>query len=103
VANDHGARILGKNILAAAGFVLLPILAALERHSPNIAAFTKASSRLPPDTKGNVVNEACQPCHAEIYRSYSRTPLARASGLAEQELIPGELPPFLRRALPRLQ
>jgi hypothetical protein len=57
---------------------------------PAIAASTKVSSQVAPKAKGYVGNEACQR-YAEIYRSYSRTAMARASGPAERELIPGEL------------
>lgn len=35
-------------------------------------------------------DEACQPCHASIYRSYKRTPMAHASGAATDNLIPAD-------------
>jgi len=35
-------------------------------------------------------SEACKPCHAEIYESYSRTAMANASGPALQEVIPAD-------------
>ncbi|HEY6385846.1 MAG TPA: multiheme c-type cytochrome [Candidatus Acidoferrum sp.] len=43
------------------------------------------------DSKGYVGMEACSGCHASIYASYQKTAMARASGPATQELIPGEL------------
>ncbi len=39
---------------------------------------------------GYVGNEACARCHASIVESYKRTPMARASGPAEADLISGE-------------
>jgi hypothetical protein len=39
---------------------------------------------------GYVGNEACADCHAAIYQSYARTPMARASGPAEDNLIPAD-------------
>ncbi len=35
-------------------------------------------------------SEACSSCHSEIYRSYTKTVMARASGLAADGLITGE-------------
>jgi hypothetical protein len=35
-------------------------------------------------------DKACAHCHQEIYRSYQATPMARASGLAADGLLPGE-------------
>ena len=43
-----------------------------------------------PALKDYVGNEACKTCHADIYRTYSQTAMARASGPATQRLIPGE-------------
>lgn len=34
--------------------------------------------------------EACAGCHQKIYDSYSKTPMANASGPAIKEIIPGE-------------
>jgi tetratricopeptide (TPR) repeat protein len=42
------------------------------------------------ESKGYVGMEACSVCHAGIYASYRKTAMARASGPATQELIPGE-------------
>jgi hypothetical protein len=41
-----------------------------------------------PDANGYVGNEACAPCHASIYESYKRTPMAHASGPATEGLAP---------------
>jgi predicted CXXCH cytochrome family protein len=35
-------------------------------------------------------NDSCKPCHAALVTTYSQTAMARASGLATQDLIPGE-------------
>lgn len=77
--------VLGKwrhlGILAAFVFfsVFLPALA--QQHAPDSAL---------PGAKDYTGNDACKSCHADIYRSYSLTAMARASGPATQELMPGE-------------
>ncbi|HXY14631.1 MAG TPA: tetratricopeptide repeat protein [Terriglobales bacterium] len=42
------------------------------------------------DAGGSPGNEACAPCHADVYRSYVQTAMAQASGLAVQNLIAGD-------------
>ncbi|MGC1619892.1 MAG: tetratricopeptide repeat protein [Candidatus Acidiferrum sp.] len=42
------------------------------------------------DSEGYVGMEACSGCHSNIYASYQKTAMARASGPAIQGLIPGE-------------
>jgi predicted CXXCH cytochrome family protein len=37
-----------------------------------------------------VGNDACRPCHAQIYETYSRTPMSRTSGRAASGLLAGE-------------
>ena len=37
-----------------------------------------------------VGNEACARCHSSIYRSYSATAMAHASGLARENFIPAD-------------
>jgi predicted CXXCH cytochrome family protein len=37
-----------------------------------------------------VGNQACAPCHVEIYRAYSKTPMAQSSGRVSEGLNPGE-------------
>jgi len=69
-----------RGILAGFVFFLL-FLPALAQHAPDSA---------PVAARDYVGNEACKSCHADIYRSYSLTAMARASGPAAQELIPGE-------------
>ena len=39
---------------------------------------------------GYIGNEACAGCHAAIYASYMRTPMAQSSGPAEENLIAGD-------------
>jgi len=45
-----------------------------------------------PDANGYVGNEACAKCHASIYETYVRTPMAHASGPASENLIAGNFP-----------
>jgi hypothetical protein len=54
-------RILGKNILAAAGFVLLPILAALERHSPTSQPSRKHRLDYRPTPKATLSTKLASP------------------------------------------
>ena len=42
------------------------------------------------DAAGYVGNEACAGCHAAIYQSYARTPMARASGPAIENVVPAD-------------
>lgn len=45
----------------------------------------------PASPKGDYVgNEACTKCHSAIYKSYEQTPMAHSSGLAMDNLIPGD-------------
>jgi predicted CXXCH cytochrome family protein len=48
---------------------------------------TTAAGQNPP---GYVGNEACAKCHAAIYASYMRTPMAQSSGPADENLIAGD-------------
>jgi tetratricopeptide (TPR) repeat protein len=43
-----------------------------------------------PEPNGYVGNQACARCHSSIYESYSRTPMAHASGPASENLIPAD-------------
>jgi tetratricopeptide (TPR) repeat protein len=48
------------------------------------------SQTQPQKAKSEPGNEACSGCHAEIYKSYGKTVMANASGLAGDGLITGE-------------
>jgi len=48
------------------------------------------SSAAPQALKTADPDAACAKCHQQIYASYERTPMARASGLAADGLIPGD-------------
>ncbi len=37
-----------------------------------------------------VGNDACRPCHSQIYETYSRTPMSRTSGRATSGFVAGE-------------
>jgi tetratricopeptide (TPR) repeat protein len=56
-----------------------------ERNQAKSQSFTAEA-----DPTGYVGNEACAGCHASIYQSYQRTPMARASGLAIENVIPAD-------------
>jgi hypothetical protein len=43
-----------------------------------------------PQATGYVGNQACARCHASIYDSYARTPMAHASGPATENMVPAE-------------
>lgn len=43
-----------------------------------------------PDTNGYAENRACAGCHAALYQSYLKTPMARASGPASDDLMPAD-------------
>jgi Tfp pilus assembly protein PilF len=43
-----------------------------------------------PQSTSYIGNQACARCHAAIYESYSRTPMAHASGPALENLIPSD-------------
>lgn len=53
-----------------------------ERHLPT------APVTLAPES--NVGDEACSKCHSSLYNSYKQTPMAHASGLAMENLIPAD-------------
>lgn len=61
-----------------------------------VTALLSVASRLQPSTAKIEVdvsalgNEACAPCHTEIYKSYLATAMARASGPALNGFVPGE-------------
>ncbi len=53
--------------------------------SVRAASQTQAQS-----AKSDPGSEACSGCHTEIYKSYSKTEMAHSSGLARDEVTPGE-------------
>jgi predicted CXXCH cytochrome family protein len=67
-------------------FWLAPILLLAQEPQPP----AQKAPTPPAAAAGYVGSEGCQSCHAEIYRTYSMTAMAQASGPATQELIPGE-------------
>src|SRR5277367_875339 len=48
------------------------------------------ASHSAPDAAGYVGNEACAGCHAAIYKSYTQTAMARASGPAIENVVPAD-------------
>ena len=69
-------------VLKCATLLLLALLAS--------ASFLSAQSSPPLSSTGYVGNDVCAKCHAQIYASYIRTPMANASGPAGSNLIAGE-------------
>jgi hypothetical protein len=72
-------RVLRTVILA----ILITPSAAIATEAPPAAGENVAN-------KGYVGNEACARCHSSIYLSYMRTPMARASGPANKNIIPAD-------------
>ncbi len=55
-----------------------------------LASQSPAPASVKPDAHGYVGNEACAKCHASIFESYQRTPMANASGPATDNPIAGD-------------
>ncbi len=72
------------SIIASSVFGMLLIASA----SP--ASQSPAPASFKPDANGYVGNEACAKCHASIFESYQRTPMAHASGPATDNPIAGD-------------
>ncbi len=58
--------------------------------SAGLASQSPAPASIKPDANGYVGNEACAKCHASIFASYQRTPMAHASGPATDNPIAGD-------------
>lgn len=71
-----------KRVIGPIFFVIFGVIAS----SPQISADPPANSQATTDDG----NAACSSCHAEIFNSYSKTPMANASGPATEGVIPGE-------------
>jgi tetratricopeptide (TPR) repeat protein len=57
----------------------------------SIASLAQTSARAAsPDSNGYVGDQACAGCHSSIYESYVTTSMAKASGLARDNLIPAD-------------
>jgi len=54
-------------------------------------ALCQGQTAPPPPTPVRVADAPCAQCHREIYRLYIKTPMANASGMAAEKLIPGRL------------
>ena len=70
--------------LTAAALLVILLIASASSAGQSPAASVK------PDANGYVGNEACAKCHASIFDSYQRTPMAHASGPATDNLIAGD-------------
>lgn len=55
----------------------------------SLSAAAQSSSQFQPESAANV-DVVCSTCHKEIYDSYQRTPMARASGPAADGLLTGD-------------
>lgn len=58
--------------------------------APVLSGFAQEQKAAARPESGYVGNVACARCHASIYESYSRTPMAHASGPALENLISGD-------------
>jgi Tfp pilus assembly protein PilF len=67
--------------------LLLLVLVCIMLEAQNRTHSGTSSSSAQPEFVGN---EACAKCHATIYSSYEKTPMAHASGLAIENLIPAD-------------
>lgn len=67
-------------------FIFPPIAPAQESRKLTSSA-THAAAVI---NHGYAGDEACSKCHASIYETYKRTPMAHASGLAMENLIPAD-------------
>lgn len=67
-------------------FLLLTSPGAAQHNSPGGTAPERASKALTASTG----SEACQSCHADIYKTYALTAMARASGAASDALLPAD-------------
>jgi hypothetical protein len=77
------AAIVRARMLVSGGLLCGVLLVAAYSQSPT-AKSAASTDNVPPG------NEACASCHAEIYKSYSKTVMASASGLAADGFIAGE-------------
>jgi len=59
-------------------------------HPERTGVHRPPASTIPEDATGYVGNEVCAGCHAAIYQSYARTPMARASGPAIENVVPAD-------------
>jgi tetratricopeptide (TPR) repeat protein len=71
--------------LTAAALLVILLIAPL-----GLAGQSAAPASIKPDASGYVGNEACAKCHASIFESYQRTPMAHASGPATDNPIAGD-------------
>jgi predicted CXXCH cytochrome family protein len=79
-------------IQIAAALLLALSLPLLAQHAPAPSSppLEKPPAAQAPVDKSYVGSAACKTCHDQIYKSYSATAMARASGPATQDLIPGD-------------
>jgi hypothetical protein len=75
-------------LTALALLVVLNFLAATG--SAQVEKNAAKESPIHPQPTGYVGNKACARCHASIYESYARTPMAHASGPATENFVPAE-------------
>jgi Tetratricopeptide repeat/Cytochrome c554 and c-prime len=81
----------GRERRRSSGLLLLLGISALSAFSLSAQTPVPSSnSARSADTAGYAGDKVCERCHADIYRSYEKTAMARASGLANGNLIPGE-------------
>jgi len=67
--------------------VSLGMLVSVALHAQKAGGVATSSSSAQPESVGD---EACAKCHTSLYDSYLKTPMAHASGLATENLIPAD-------------
>ena len=81
-------RLASRWFFAGTAALLLPLLVSGGVRAKEGA---KHLGETPEATSAKEFDTRCAACHGEIYRSYMATPMANASGIAEDKLIPGSI------------
>ena len=82
----HGREALGRINIRGLGWIAVAVLVALGCFRSAVA---RQATVLPKVTPVRESDAVCSNCHRQIYDRYMSTPMANASGLAEQGVIPG--------------
>jgi len=85
---DVSARLLTKS--HNQGLLLLAVLVSVTLHAQNHSISSTGASLSNSAQSAFVGNEACATCHSAIYKSYEQTPMAHASGLSMENVVPAD-------------
>jgi tetratricopeptide repeat protein/cytochrome c554/c'-like protein len=84
----YHAKRYGRIVIAMCALALVPVgIAGSDLSAAGLPSQPRAGSSSASGQKDSVGNEACAKCHASIYDSYEKTPMAHASGPAIDNLI----------------